>query len=217
MLKRHVETCCVLAVGAAIGIGMAELSARVTAQSAVEESSESTDPTAEAEEDPSGESPLLTLDWMVGAWEGNTEAGSIEFSCRYTKNDAFMIRAFRVLDEVEDDEQLSGMQVIAWDPARDTLRSWTFDSDGGFGEDEWNQADDRYSMRAKYTLPDGGKGSAIHVMTYIDDDRFTWKSTNRVIDGELLPDTDQIELTRLIDEGASDPEQPADSNEGAKS
>ena len=60
---------------------------------------------------------------------------------------------------------MSGMQVIAWDPAQETIRSWTYDSDGGFGEETWSQSGNRYTIRAKYTLPDGGTASALHVLT----------------------------------------------------
>lgn len=91
---------------------------------------------------------------------------------------------------------MSGMQVIAWDQAKQVIRSWTFDSDGGFGEDTWTQSGNRYTIRAKYTLPDGGIASAINVFTYLDGNRCTWKSVSREIDGELQPDTDEIVLVR---------------------
>ncbi len=155
----------------------------------------------ESSPESSPESPLATLDWLVGSWFGETENGTIEFSCHFTKNNAFMVRSFRVLQGEE--VSLSGMQVIAWDPAEQTIRSWTYDSAGGFGEDIWSQADDHYTLRAKYTLSDGGKGSALHVMKYIDDDSFGWTSTNREIDGELQPDTPQVVLTRVV---ADDPD-----------
>jgi len=34
------------------------------------------------------------------------------------------------------------------------------------------------------------------VMTYVNDDRFTWKSVNREIDGVLQPDIGEIVLVR---------------------
>ena len=91
---------------------------------------------------------------------------------------------------------MSGMQLIAWDPAKKGIRSWTFDSDGGFGEDAWSQSGNRYTIRAKYTLPDGGTASAVNVFTFVNDSKCTWKSVSREIDGELQPDTDEIVLVR---------------------
>jgi hypothetical protein len=99
---------------------------------------------------------------------------------------------------------MSGMQVVAWDPAQEILRSWTFDSDGGFGEDAWSQSGNRYTIRTRYTLADGGIGSALNVMTYIDDDTFTWRSVNREIDGVLQMDLDEVTLVRAVEADSSD-------------
>lgn len=141
------------------------------------------------------ESPLATLDWLLGSWSGGTDKGQIEFSCRFAKNNAFLIRSFRVLEG--DDVAMSGMQVVAWDPAKETIRSWTFDSDGGFGEDLWSQAGTRYTMRSEYTLPDGGSGSALNTMEYVDNNTFVWQSTNREIDGQLQPDIPKVVVSRV--------------------
>jgi hypothetical protein len=193
MTAKVLKTLTVLAAGLAGGWALTEMRAQVPAAPAP--------PTATATEAVTpAESPLATLDWLVGSWHCQTERGAVEFSCKFTKNNAFLVRSFRIVNEPEG--TMSGMQVIAWDPVQETIRSWTFDSDGGFGEDTWNQADDRYTMRSKYTLADGGKGAAINVMTYVDHDTFHWMSTNREIDGELQPDTAEIVVSRVDAGGA---------------
>jgi hypothetical protein len=141
--------------------------------------------------------PLDTLDWLVGDWVATGDQMTADFSCDYTKNESFLFRPFRIVQKNGD--SLSGTQVIAWDPMQATIRSWTFDSMGGFGEETWSQSGNRYSIRAKYILPDGGTGSAIHVLTYIDDNTATWKSVNREIDGVLQPDTAEVTLVRKDD------------------
>jgi hypothetical protein len=153
-------------------------------------------PSTENQEEASAErqSPLDTLDWLVGDWMHEDDSRSIEFNCHFTKNGAFLVRSFRIVND--NDVSLSGMQVIAWDPANESIRSWTFDSDGGFGEDNWTQSGNRYTIRAKYTLPDGGIASALNVFTYVDENTCTWKSVSREIDGELQPDTDEVVLVR---------------------
>jgi hypothetical protein len=140
------------------------------------------------------QSPLDTLDWLVGDWVNEDENRSIEFNCHFTKNESFLVRSFQIA--TEKDVRMSGMQVVAWDPAKQAIRSWTFDSDGGFGEDTWTQSGNRYTIRAKYTLPDGGIASAINVFTFVDDNKCTWKSVSREIDGELQPDIDEVVLVR---------------------
>jgi hypothetical protein len=193
MTAKVLKTLTILATGLVGGWALTEMRAQVPVTPAP-----STATAAEAVTP--AESPLATLDWLVGSWTGQTERGAVEFSCKFTKNNAFLVRSFRIINEPEP--TMSGMQLIAWDPIQETIRSWTFDSDGGFGEDTWNQADDRYTMRSTYTLPDGGKGAAINVMTYVDNDTFHWKSTNREIDGELQPDTDETVVSRVDAGGA---------------
>jgi hypothetical protein len=139
-------------------------------------------------------SPLETLDWLVGDWVNADDDRSIEFNCHFAKNGSFLVRSFGIV--TEKDVRMSGMQVIAWDPASQSIRSWTFDSDGGFGEDTWTQSGNRYTIRAKYTLPDGGIASAINVFTFVDSNTCTWKSVSREIDGELQADTEEVVLVR---------------------
>ena len=128
------------------------------------------------------QSPLDTLDWLVGDWVNEDESRSIEFNCQFTKNGSFLVRSFGIV--TEKDVRMSGMQVIAWDPANQSIRSWTFDSDGGFGEDTWSQSGNRYTIRAKYIVPDGGIASAINVFTFVADNQCTGKRVSREVDGE---------------------------------
>ena len=149
----------------------------------------------EAEGDASApQNPLKDLAWMVGDWIDADEHATIETSVKWSKNDAFLIRSFRVSNLAA--EPLSGMQVIAWDPAEKRIRSWTFDSRGGFGEETWSRSGDQWSMRTRFTRPDGSRASAVHVITRAGDDSFRWKSVNRLIDGSLQPDVDEVTVVR---------------------
>ncbi len=152
------------------------------------------------------ERPLETLDWLVGDWIDVGEKQSVEFSCHFSKNNAFLIRAFRVLEG--EDVKLSGMQVIAWDASLQTIRSWTYDSRGGFGEEIWSQTGNRYTLRSTYTLPDGLKGSSISTLTYINEDECTWKSVHREIGGEFLPDIEEFTIVRKPLAEEPKPEEP---------
>jgi hypothetical protein len=145
--------------------------------------------------------PLNELAWMVGDWIDSDEQATIESSVKWSKNDAFLIRSFRVANITA--EPLSGMQIIAWDPAEKRIRSWTYDSCGGFGEESWSRSGDQWSSRTRFTRPDGGRASAVHVMTRLSDDSFRWKSVNRVIDGSLQPDIDEVTVVRKILEPVS--------------
>jgi hypothetical protein len=181
-----------------VGIGLGWTMNAMSFQSA-------TAPVAEAQKPAEGtasESPLMTLDWLEGSWTGEAGENRIEFDCRFTQNNAFLVRSFRVSQATE--VRMSGMQVVAWDPQRESLRSWTFDSDGGFGEEHWSQTGDRYAIRSKYVLPDGGSGAALNAMSYIDTDTFAWKSMHREIDGELLPDGEPLVFHRVAEGSAEE-------------
>ncbi len=91
---------------------------------------------------------------------------------------------------------MSGMQLIGWDPAAKQIRSWVFDSDGGFGQGTWTRKDNRWSNQQSGVLPDGRKSSSVNIFTYLDDDTFTLQSINRMVDGELLPNIDEVKITK---------------------
>ena len=84
--------------------------------------------------------------------------------------------------------ELEGQQIIGWDPVKETIRSWIFDSDGGFGGSLWSKrGDNKWYAHTHFTLADGRKASAMHVYTKINDTTYTFESRARDIDGQLLP------------------------------
>ena len=105
-----------------------------------------------------------------------------------------MTRSFAVV--VGDEVDISGMQIIGWDPVAKQIRSWVFDSDGGFAEGRWTHKDDRWLIQQTGTLPNGSKSSAVNIFKYIDDNSFTWQSINRVVDGDVLPNIDEMLVVR---------------------
>ena len=151
-----------------------------------------TDGTDEAP--PSHYEQLKTLEWMVGSWVDEDEQARIETECDWTKNRNFLRRSYSIV--VGDQIEMSGMQVIGWDPAAKTIRSWTFDSDGGFAEATWTHKKDRWFIHNQGVLADGRKASAINVIKPVDANSFTWQTTERTAGGELLPNVDEVLIVR---------------------
>ena len=114
---------------------------------------------------PSNYEHLKDLEWMVGSWIDNDEDddATIQTDCDWTKNKNFMNRSFAVV--VGDQVNMAGMQIIGWDPAAKQIRSWVFDSDGGFAEGKWTRKGNRWLIQQTGTLPDGSKSSAVNIMT----------------------------------------------------
>jgi hypothetical protein len=91
---------------------------------------------------------------------------------------------------------LEGTQVIGWDPIAGQIRSWTFDSEGGFGEGRWIQDGSRWLIKTSFVLATGERASAVNVITYVDPDTFRWQSIGREIAGELQPDVSEVTVVR---------------------
>jgi uncharacterized protein (TIGR02246 family) len=137
---------------------------------------------------------LKELEWMIGAWVDQDRQNRIETTCQWTKNQNFITRCFVV--SISDRIEMAGMQIVGWDPAAKQIRSWVFDSDGGFGEGLWSKKGNRWYVQATGTLPDGRQSSSVNIFTYVDNDTFTWQSINRQAGGELLPNVDEVVVVR---------------------
>ena len=81
-------------------------------------------------------------------------------------------------------------------PAAGTIRSWMFDSDGGFGEGTWSKHGDTWVVKFNQVLADGRKASATNVYKMVDGNTFTWKSIGRKLDGQFLDNIDEVKMVR---------------------
>jgi uncharacterized protein (TIGR02246 family) len=148
---------------------------------------------------PSNYEHLKQLEWMIGSWHDDDPRPNVEIQtdCQWTKNKNFMTRSFAFA--IGDQVKKSGMQVIGWDAANKEIRSWVFDSDGGFAEGTWKRKGDRWFIENTATLPDGGKASATNIMTKLDDNSFKWESVNREVDSQLVPNVEPVLVVRKAD------------------
>jgi uncharacterized protein (TIGR02246 family) len=145
-------------------------------------------------EPPSHYEHLKELEWMIGTWVDQDDQNRIETTCAWTKNQNFMTRSFTI--SIRDRIDLAGMQIVGWDPAKKQIRSWVFDSDGGFADAVWTKKDKAWYIRSTGTAPDGKKATATNIITIVDENTFTWQSINREVGGELLPNVDEVVVVR---------------------
>jgi uncharacterized protein (TIGR02246 family) len=153
---------------------------------------------------PSNYKYLKPLEWMIGSWHDADprDAVEIQTDCEWTKNKNFITRSFAVA--IGDRINKSGMQIIGWDPVAKQIRSWVFDSEGGYSEGTWTRKDDRWFIHNSGTLIDGAKATNINIVTPIDDNSYKWESVNREINGELQPNVDPVLVVRKADKRAAD-------------
>jgi uncharacterized protein (TIGR02246 family) len=143
---------------------------------------------------PSNYDHLKELDWMVGSWVDQDDRATVQTDCEWTKNKNFMTRSFAAV--IGDSVDMAGMQFIGWDPTAKRIRSWVFDSDGGYSEGKWTRKENRWVIQQTGVLPDGRKTSAVNIIKRIDDDSFTWQSVQRDVGGDVLPDVDEVLIVR---------------------
>jgi uncharacterized protein (TIGR02246 family) len=138
---------------------------------------------------PSAPFPQLQgLQWLVGEWEEAGAGPEITMKCRWAENKAFLLMDFTV--KRAEKEPLTVSQRIGWDPLNGVVRSWVFDSEGGFGEGDWERAGRTWTVGATGVLPDGGTGAATHRYEFQDENSFVWRATNREVDSQPLDDVE---------------------------
>ncbi len=138
---------------------------------------------------------LKDLSWLLGQWKDSDGNVDILFDTHWDKHKNFIIQHFKMKIYGQDD--IEGKQIIAWDSVKNVVRSWIFDSDGGFGEGTWEKEDKSWYSTMRFTLSDGRVASSINRYTFVDDHTYTFDSTEREVDGEILPDMDPVTVKRI--------------------
>lgn len=137
---------------------------------------------------------LQDLAWLIGDWEDADENSNINLNFKWDKNNNFLIEHFAV--KVLGREELTGIQIIGWDPGDQKIRSWVFDSDGGIREGSWSKEGDNWVANMKSTLADGKRASSADIYTKVDSNNFTFSMDARDVDGEILPDVGPVKFIK---------------------
>jgi uncharacterized protein (TIGR02246 family) len=138
---------------------------------------------------------LKELDWMIGEWVDEGPDSVVHVLCRWSEDGRFLLRSFTV--KLQGKPVMTVSQRIGWDPLARQIRSWDFDSEGGFGEGRWSRDDDRWIIRQTAVHPEGTPTSAINIMARERSDLVRWASTARVIGEESIPGDESFTLVRV--------------------
>jgi uncharacterized protein (TIGR02246 family) len=145
-------------------------------------------------ESPAEAASLRDLAWLVGTWEAKGETSEVRTTYEWLWDKAFLRATFTIK---EKERTIQGMQLIGADPSTGQLRSWTFERTGGFGEALWTRDGTTWLLEAAGVFADGSTLAATNIFKRLDENTFTWQSTDRFLDGEPLPDLPPIKVKRV--------------------
>jgi len=137
---------------------------------------------------PTAHESLRPLAWLVGEWVDDGGSTVVRSTCRWSEDKNFLLQEFRL--EMSGRDAMNVSQRIGWDPVRKRIRSWVFDSEGGFGESLWTRDGDDWIIRATGVRPDGTTGSSTNRLIPSGPDGYVWRSTDRIVGDDVQPPTE---------------------------
>lgn len=149
---------------------------------------------------PGSRDRLRELEWLIGTWRDQSDTTLVTTTVRWSPNEAFLIRSFTV--QSPDAEPLEGTQVIGWDPLNLQIRTWTFNSDGSFGQGTVSRHDNDWLLKMWQIRTDGQLVSATQVMTQVDPDTLTVQVIGETVDGEPVPASSAVTVVRVREPAA---------------
>jgi uncharacterized protein (TIGR02246 family) len=123
---------------------------------------------------------LRDLDWLIGTWAAKREDTEVSTTYEWMWSRSFIRMQFTIRQK---DREVSGFQMIGKDAASGELRSWTFESEGGFGEASWSRDGNKWVLSSRGYLSDGTTLTATNVLTPVDQNTFTWQAIDRSVSG----------------------------------
>jgi hypothetical protein len=142
-----------------------------------------------------GQDRLEDLDWLLGQWKASVPDQEVTLTFTKDEPKAFILGRFtkRAGGKVVD----SGTMRIGLDPQTGQLRSWNFDEDGGHGQSLWVRDGNNWVLDAVGVLGDGTETASVNILGRVTNNEITWRSIDRVMGDQALPDTVPVRLSRV--------------------
>lgn len=135
-----------------------------------------------ADEEPTPHERLQPLAWLVGDWVDESAESVISMNCRWSEEKNFLFIDYT--SKIQGRSALKTSQRIGWDPLHRRIRSWAFDSDGGYGDGHWTAIPTGWVVKSSAVLPDGRTGSATLSIEAVDKDKFVMRGVDRIVGDE---------------------------------
>jgi uncharacterized protein (TIGR02246 family) len=142
-----------------------------------------------------GQDRLDDLNWLVGQWKAAVPDQEVTLTFAKDGPKPFLLGRFT--KHAKGQAIDSGAMRIGLDPQTGQLRSWHFDEGGGHGQALWVRDGSNWVLDAVGVLGDGTETAAVNILGRVNNDTITWRSIDRVLGDQPLPDTVPIRLSRV--------------------
>jgi uncharacterized protein (TIGR02246 family) len=122
------------------------------------------------------------LGWLIGDWVAEGPHAAAEISCTWGKDESYIVTQLKLRPEVG--EPFSATQVIGWDPSTQKIRSFMFDSRGGFNEGVWINEGDAWVVRSTESHPNGKRTNSMKIYSRVDENTAIWESIDDEVAGQ---------------------------------
>jgi uncharacterized protein (TIGR02246 family) len=137
---------------------------------------------------------LKELAWLIGTWHAANKDREVTTVYKWDENKVFIRGKYTVKEGKKVIE--SGTQIIGKDNAEGVIRSWVFQSDGGFGGGVWTREGQKWSVDVYGVTAEGMELTATSIYIRVDPNTYTWQSVDQALDGVEIADTKPIKVKR---------------------
>lgn len=137
---------------------------------------------------------LEQLSWLTGDWVNEDDDSVVHTVCNWSDDGNYLLRRFTV--QTRDGKEMSGVQRIGWDPARKKIRSWTFDSHGGFFSGLWTKHDKQWLLNSAGVTANGESVTATSAYTLHDAEMVTWQYRSLIVAGNVRENMEPITMVK---------------------
>ncbi len=137
---------------------------------------------------------LKALEWLLGDWLDQSSDSTVHATCRWSEDKNFLLRDFTI--HVQGRPVMSVSQRIGWDPLTRQIKSWVFDSEGGYGDGLWTRDGNKWVIKSTGVLTDGRIASATQTLTPIGPNSAEWSSTERTIGDQSIAEPAKYVMVR---------------------
>lgn len=137
---------------------------------------------------------IKNLAWLIGDWMDESDDSTVVTKYRWSSNRKAIEGEFHI--HATGYPALDGTLRIGWDPQAKQLRSWVFDSEGGFASGLWSRSEEGWMVKMNGVVHDGRATSATNVLRRESNDQLVFQSIDRSIGGVTLPDGEELSIVR---------------------